>query len=299
VIRKYLLAATLAACGSAAAQAQQPPDTTITTERVAAGLYVLFGNGGNIGLFVGDDAVFMIDDQYALMTPAVTGAVAAVSDRPVGFILNTHWHQDHTGGNENFGKAGAVIVAHENVRARMSVAQAMEFFKHTVPASSPGALPVVTFGDAVGFHLNGEEIRAFHVPHAHTDGDAVIHFRKANVIHAGDIFFNGKYPFIDVESGGSIAGMLAAMDAILKMSDGATRIIPGHGPMGGRAELEAARRMLADTAGRVRALKAAGKPVEEIVAATPNADYDAQWGAGWFVDPERYVRMLWALMEKE
>ncbi len=297
--RKHLLAATLAACAIVTAQAQQPPDTAITTQKVAEGIYVLFGNGGNIGLFAGDDAVFMIDDQYAPMAPAVAGAVAAVSSRPVDFILNTHWHGDHTGGNESFGKAGALIVAHENVRMRMSVPQAMEFFKHTVPASPPGALPVVTFGDAVSFHLNGEDVRAFHVPHAHTDGDAVIHFRKANVIHAGDIFFNGKYPFIDGDSGGSIAGMLAAMDMILEMSDGATRIIPGHGPMGGRAELEAARRMLADTAGRVRALRDAGKSADEVVAAMPTADYDAQWSTGWFISPEQYARMLYALLGKE
>lgn len=299
MIRTFLLAVTLAACGLATAQAQQPPDTTITTEKVAGGLYVLSGNGGNIGLFVGDDAVFMIDDQYAPMTPAIAGAVAAVSARPVGFILNTHWHLDHTGGNDSFGKAGAVIVAHENVRARMSVAQVMEFFKLEVPASPPAALPVITFGDEVSFHLNGDDIHVIHVPHAHTDGDAIIHFRKSNVIHAGDIFFNGKYPFIDLGSGGSIAGMLAAMDMILGMSDDATRIIPGHGPMGGRAQLEAARRMLADTAGRVRALKAAGKSVDEIVAATPNADYDAQWAADWFISPEQYARMLYGLLEEE
>lgn len=296
---KPLLAAALAACAIVTAQAQQPPDSTITTQKVAEGIYVLFGNGGNIGLFAGDDAVIMIDDQYSPMTPTVAGAVAAVSARPVDFILNTHWHEDHTGGNEYFGKAGALIVAHENVRMRMSVPQVLEFFKHTVPAAPPGALPVVTFSDAVGFHLNGEDIRAIHVPHAHTDGDAVILFRKANVVHAGDVFFNGKYPFIDGDSGGRIAGMLAAMDMILKMSDDATRIIPGHGPMGGRAELEAARRMLADTAGRVRALKDAGKSADEVVAAMPTADYDPQWSKGWFIDPERYVRMLYALLEKE
>jgi len=299
MIRRLLTAMLLAAVATAPARSQlQAPDVTIRTEKVAEGVYALFGNGGNIGASVGEDGVFILDDQFAPLTPAINAALAALSPAPVRFVLNTHWHFDHTGGNENYGKAGALIVAHDNVRARMSVPQAMEFFQQVVPASPPAALPVVTFNDAVSLHFNGDEVRAVHVGRAHTDGDAIIQFRKANVIHAGDVFFNGMYPFIDLGSGGSIAGTLAAVDTMLAMSDATTRIIPGHGPVAGRAELEDYRRMLTDTVTRVRTLKSGGKSVDEIVAATPNADYDATW-ANSFINGERYVRMLYALMERE
>lgn len=297
--RRLTAAAALVATMIAPAQAQlQKPDTTIRTEEVAKGVYVLYGNGGNIGASVGADGVFIIDDQYAPLTPGINAALAKLSPEPVRFVLNTHWHGDHTGGNENYAKAGAVIIAQDNVRARMSVPQAMEFIKRAEPAAPLAALPLVTFNDTVTLHFNGDDVRAVHVARAHTDGDAVIHFRVANVIHAGDTYFNELYPFIDVDSGGSIEGSLAAVDTMLDLADENTRIIPGHGKVSGRAGLEAFRKMLVETSGRVRALKDAGKTVEEIVAAAPNADYDKTWG--WsFINAERYIRMLYASMEKE
>ena len=299
MFRKLLPAAALAAM-SVPAQAQlQAPEVQVRTEKVAEGIHVLFGNGGNVGVSSGPDGVFIIDDQYAPMTPGLSAAIAEISDSPVRFVINTHWHGDHTGGNENFGKMGAVVIAHDNVRARMSVPQAMEFFKRAVPASPQGALPVITFSDSVSLHLNGDDVRAIHVPGAHTDGDAIIHFRKANVIHAGDTFFNGWYPFIDADSGGSIAGLLAAIDTMLALSDGSTRIIAGHGPVSGKAELEAYRKMLVDTVTRIRTLRAEGKTVDEIVALAPNAaDYDKTWATS-FINPERYVRMIVNLLERE
>lgn len=295
---RILAVAALAVATTQAAAQAQAPDTTVRTEKVTEGVYVLFGNGGNIGASVGPDGVFIIDDQYAPMTPAIGAALAALSPQPVRFVLNTHWHGDHTGGNENFGEAGAVIVAHDNVRARMSVPQMLEFFKREVPASPPAALPVVTFSDSASLHLNGDEVRAVHVPNAHTDGDVLVKFRKANVIHAGDTFFNGMYPFIDADSGGSIKGMLAAVDSMLAMSDAATRIIPGHGPVAGRAELEVYRRMLVETSTRVRTLKAEGRTLEQIIAAAPNADYDKTWATA-FISGERYVGLLFQLLEKQ
>ena len=290
----------LAGCLAAPAGAQTPPaETTARTESLRGGIHViLFQDGGNIGVITGDDGVILVDDQFAPRTPAIAAAVAALSDRPTRFVLNTHWHGDHTGGNENLARSGALIIAHDNVRSRMSVPQAMEFFQITTPAAPGAALPVVTFADAVTLHINGEEVHAVHVAHAHTDGDAIIHFRKANVIHAGDVFFNGKYPFIDKDSGGSVAGTLAAVDVILGLADEDTLIIAGHGPVGRRGELVAFRRMLVETSGRVRRLMEEGKSVDEIVAATPNADYDPAWA--WpFINGERYVRMLHALLAKD
>ena len=299
MLRPLITAAALAAMAVPTQAQLQAPEVQVRTEKVAEGVHVLFGNGGNVGVSSGPDGVFIIDDQYAPMTPGLTAAIAEISDSPVRFVINTHWHGDHTGGNENFGKMGAVVIAHDNVRARMSVPQAMEFFKRAVPASPQGALPVITFSDSVSLHLNGDDVRVIHVADAHTDGDAIIHFRKANVIHAGDTFFNGWYPFIDADSGGSIAGLLTAIDTMLALSDGNTRIIAGHGPVSGKADLEAYRKMLVDTVTRIRTLRAEGRTADEIVALAPNAaDYDKTWATS-FINPERYVRMIVNLLEKE
>lgn len=285
-----LLVAACLPAGAARAQLA-PPDTTLRAERLADGLYVLFGNGGNMALSVGADATFLVDDQFAPMTPAIQRAVADLGAPPVRFVLNTHWHGDHTGGNENLGKAGAVIVAHDKVRERMSVPQVIEFFQRTVPPSPPAALPVITFNEEVSFHLNGDDIRALHVPRAHTDGDVLVHFRKANVLHAGDTFFNGSYPFIDVDSGGSVAGLIACVDRILELADADTKIIPGHGPMATRADVEAYRAMLVETTTRIGELVKQGMEADAIVAARPTAAYDERWARG-FIDGERYTRMV-------
>ena len=270
----------------------QEAEVTIRTEQVAPGVYVLYGSGGNIGVSVGADGVFLIDDQYAPVTPKITEALAKLSPEPPRFVLNTHWHGDHTGGNENLANKGALVVAHDQVRARMGSEQYSKFFDRKTPASPAKALPVVTFNDGLSFHLNGDEIRGSHAPMAHTDGDVFIHFRKANVIHTGDLVFTGRYPFIDLDSGGSVAGVIAAVDRMLAIADGATRIIPGHGDVTDRAGLAAYREMLVVTSKRVRDLVAAGKTVDEVLAAKPNADYDAK--QAWaFITPERYLQILY------
>jgi len=282
----------------AAAFAQlQPPDTTIRTEQVAPGIYMLIGRGGNIGVSTGPDGVFLIDDQYAPMTSSVVAALRELDAGPPRFVLNTHWHGDHTGGNENLAKEGSLLIAHDQVRARLSTDQFVTFLQVAVPASPAAALPVVTFSDEISFHLNGDEIRGSYAPHAHTDGDVFVTFRKANVIHAGDLFFR-FYPYIDISAGGSVSGMIAAVDRILAMSDENTRIIPGHGPLANRADLVGYRQMLMVTSGRIRDLVVAGKTVEEVVAAAPNADYDLKW-AWTFITAERYSRMLYELIDKE
>jgi len=258
---------------------------------------MLTGRGGNIGLCIGEDGVFMIDDQYAPLTPAIRQAIAQVTGDPVRFILNTHWHSDHTGGNENFGELGAVIVAHDNVRLRLASDQLMPFLQREVPASPAAALPIVTFSDAVTFHLNGNTIRAFHVANAHTDGDAIVHFDEADVIHMGDVFWNGFYPFIDTHSGGSIRGTIAAVDAALTLIDVDTAIIPGHGPLGDRAQLLAYREMLLAIADRIQVMIDAGKSLDEVQAAAPTADWDPTWGNG-FIKPETFVRMVYEDLQR-
>jgi cyclase len=279
--------------GSAAAFAQQDfSKVEVTSEKVAEGVYMLTGAGGNIGLSVGADAAFLIDDQYAPMTPKIKAAVAALTSKPVKFVLNTHWHGDHTGGNKDLGEAGILIVAHENVRKRMTTEQFLEAFGMKVPPADPAALPVVTFNDTVTFHLNGEEIYAFHIPPAHTDGDSIIQFRKANVLHGGDTFFNGMYPFIDLSTGGSVNGMIAAADRMLALAGDGTKIIPGHGPLATKVELKVFRDMLATARDRVAPLVKAGKTLEQVTAAKPLADLDAKWGQG-FLKADTFVSILY------
>src|SRR4026208_2284086 len=210
----------------------------VVATQVSQNVYMLRGAGGNIGLAVGDDAVFVVDDQYAPLTRKILAAIATITPKPVRFVVNTHWHMDHVGGNETLGQEGALIYAHENVRRRMSVEGFIEALNARVPASPKVALPVVTFTDAVTFHINDDSVRVLHVPPAHTDGDAIIHFTKANVIHMGDTFHNAGLPFVDLSSGGSLQGFIAAADKVLAMSNAETKIIPGHGPLADRARLK-------------------------------------------------------------
>ena len=274
-----------------AVDAQAPP-AKLEVEKVAEGVHVLYGRGGNIGVSVGPDGVILIDDQFAPSTPQVLEALATLSPQPPRFVVNTHWHGDHTGGNENLAAKGSVIVAHDQVRRRMSTEQFSEFLQRKTPPSPGGALPVVTYNDSLSLHVNGDELRGHHAPHAHTDGDTVVHFKKANVIHTGDLFFHGMYPFIDLDSGGSVTGLIAAVDKILEIADDRTRIIPGHGKVTDRAGLAAYRKMLAETSARAERLVKEGKSLAEAQAAKPNADYDAT--LAWdFISAEFFVRTLY------
>lgn len=272
--------------------AQQMQDVQVIATHVAGNVYMITGRGGNIGASVGDDGVFLVDDQYAPLTEKIRATLAGISNEPIRFIINTHWHEDHTGGNERMGEAGAIIVAHENVRERLSSEQFIAFFERHYDASPAAALPVITFSDAMTFHWNDDANHVFHVERAHTDGDAMIHFREANVVHAGDVYWNGVYPFIDVSSGGTIDGMIAAVDRLLELVDVDTRIIPGHGPLSSAEELRSYRRMLVASRQRVASLMAERKTRDEIIAARPMADFDEAWGQQ-FIRPEQWVGLVY------
>ena len=291
IARPAALLAGLCITGLAHAQADTE-ELTVTATHVAGCVWRLEGRGGIIGVCAGEDGIFMVDDHYAPLTPAILQAVRGIQAGPIRFVLNTHWHFDHTGGNENLGEGGSLIVAHDNVRARLSTDQFMAFLDRNVPASPAAALPVVTFGGDITFHLNAETVHAFHVPRAHTDGDAIVHFRDADVVHMGDVLWSQHYPFIDTGSGGSVAGMLAAVDAVLARTGEQTKIIAGHGAMTDRPGLLAYREMLETTSGRIAGLVAQGLSLEDVQAAAPTADYDPTWGGG-FIGPERFVEMIY------
>jgi len=300
-MRTYLprtLAVCVAGLFAAAASAQQDfSKVEIQTEKLADTVYMMTGSGGNLGVSVGEDAVFVIDDQFAPLTPKIQAAIANLTSKPVKFVLNTHWHFDHTGGNENLGKAGAIIVAHENVRKRLSTEGFIEFLGIKTKPEPKIALPVATFTRGITFRLNGDELVVTHAPRAHTDGDSIVRFGKSNVVHMGDTFFNKLYPFIDTSSGGTVAGVLAAADGVLKTADDGTKIIPGHGPLASKADLKAYRDMLAAVSGNIRGQIKAGKTLEQVIASMPTAQYDAVWGKG-FLAPEKFVEMVYRNLKK-
>jgi glyoxylase-like metal-dependent hydrolase (beta-lactamase superfamily II) len=275
-----VLAVTMVGLALPAAAQPDPAQVEVKVVPVAAGVWMLQAGGGNIGVSAGADGVFLVDDEYAPLTPKVRAAVATISERPVRFVLNTHWHPDHSGGNENLGEAGAVVVAHDNVRRRLSEEQFIAVFDLHVPPAPAGALPLVTFADGVTFHVNGDTLEATYLPAAHTDGDVAVRWHTADVIHAGDLFFNGMYPAIDLSSGGSIDGLIAATAELLAAAGDGTRIIPGHGAVAGRAELAAYHAMLRGVRDAVAALVAAGRTRDEAVAAKPTAPWDEAWGGG-------------------
>ncbi|MFQ5562822.1 MAG: MBL fold metallo-hydrolase [Parvularculaceae bacterium] len=262
----------------------------------AGGVYMLQGAGGNIGLSAGEDGAFVIDDQFAPLTEKIMAAIKTVTDAPVDYVLNTHYHGDHTGGNENFGEAGATIVAHDNVRKRLKEGVKRE--NRTVPPSPEGALPVITFSDTVTFHWNGHEVFVFHVDNAHTDGDGIVYFRDINVIHMGDVFFNGFYPFIDLAGGGGLNGYIAAQEYVLSMIDDDTKIIPGHGPLAGKADLERTLATLKSVRAKVQEAIDAGLNEEETVKADPLKDLNETWGQG-FINGEAMTRTAYRSLAGE
>ena len=271
----------------AAAQGQ-----ALQTLKITDNLSVISGDGGNIGLLTGADGALVVDTGFKAQSDALMRAIKDAAAAPVQMVVNTHWHADHTDGNEPLGRAGARILAHTNTRKRLSSDQVVEFLNMKSPASPKPALPVVVFDTEMTLFWNEEEIHLTHVPDAHTDTDIVLHFKNANVVHAGDLLFNGFYPFIDYSSKGWIGGMVKGADRILAMTDDRTKIIPGHGPMATRANVKEFRDMLATVQARVEKAIRAGKSADEVVAAKPTADLDAKWGKG-FLDPDKFTRLVY------
>jgi len=266
----------------------------IKTIPVAKGIYMLQGRGGNIGISVGEDGVFIIDDQFSPLTPKILAAIKAITDQPIKFLINTHYHGDHTGGNENLGKMDVIITAHDNVYRRLHAAQKRKIAAGE-DAPSDASLPVITFNDGMTFHINGLKIKAHHFAHGHTDGDSVIHFKGANAVHMGDLFFNGFYPYIDNDAGGNIYGLMAAGAVTLKQIDDGTKIIPGHGPLASKADLQRYLGMLDRVIETLDPLAKKGTPVEDVLKMDPLKDFNDQWGGG-FMKPDRFLGIIYPMI---
>ena len=286
LLRRLLASALLITVAGAAGAASRDFDKVqIRATELRGGVWMLTGAGGNIGILDSPNHTLMIDDQYAPLSAKIGAAIEAITERPVNLLVNTHWHGDHTGGNRWFGGLGATIVTHENVHVRL-----------LNDGAEPTALPTVTFSDQVRLHLGAETARIVATPHAHTDGDAFVYFEKANVLHAGDLFFNGLYPYIDSRSLGSLQGTIEAQQAMLTTVNSDTQIIPGHGPLADRADLAATVAKLIEIRDALRPLLDAGLSVDEIVARAPLSALNLNWSAA-VMDEARFLRVVLAAME--
>ncbi len=272
-------------------------DVEIQTIEVADGLYMLVGQGGNIGLSVGDDGAMIVDTQFAPLSEKIQAAVNAAGGGDVAFVVNTHWHGDHTGGNQNFRGGGATVMAHDNVKARMSTDQVREIFAQDIPASPPDSWPTITYPNRMTFHWNGNAVNIIHVQNAHTDGDSLVHFTNLNAFHMGDTFFNGLYPFVDVSSDGSINGIIAAAEEVLSRSDAQTQIIPGHGPLASPDDLRRDHAVLTMVRESIQSLIDQGMSEDEVVTANPTAQWDEAYGGG-FMNPETFTRLVYQSLSR-
>ena len=271
--------------------AQEKP-VEFTTFQLSDTVYMLRGRGGNVGISTGKDGLYIIDDQVKPITTQLLQAIRKISNKPIRFVINTHYHADHVGGNETIGDAGAVLIAHENIRKRMTTEQVSIFSNTTTPPYPQGALPVLTFNDRLSLHLNGETATAYYVASGHTDGDSIIHFPVSNVIHMGDMFFNGLYPYVDLDAGGSMQGLVAAADLALSMADESTRIIPGHGPLGITEDLKTYRDYLVQAGANVQALIDEDMSLQQIIAAKPTSEWDEALGKTW-ITPAQFVTFIY------
>jgi glyoxylase-like metal-dependent hydrolase (beta-lactamase superfamily II) len=277
------------------AQQQDFSKVEIKATKVAGNVYMLEGSGGNIGVSMGPDGILIVDDQFAPLADKIKAALKGLGEGNLKFILNTHWHGDHTGGNVVFGRE-APIIAHDNVRKRLSTEQKSEFFKQTTPASPKDAWPVITFDQSLSVHFNGEEIRVIHFPHGHTDGDSVIFFTTSNVVHMGDDFFAGRFPFVDLESGGTVEGLTKNIADIIAKLPANVKLIPGHGPLSSIDDLKLYHRMLLETTDVVRKKMAAGKTLDQIKKEGLPDEWKS-WGTG-FIKTDLWLEIVYRSLSK-
>ncbi|HMK16974.1 MAG TPA: MBL fold metallo-hydrolase [Chitinophagaceae bacterium] len=266
-----------------AVTAQNFDTITIKTTKVAGSVYMLEGSGGNIGVLVGNDGVILIDDQFAPLSEKIKKAIAAISDKPIRFIINTHFHGDHSDGNKVFGSEGSIIVAHENVRKRLSTDYIFEAFKQEQKALSYEGLPKITFAESLTFNMNGETVQVIHIKNAHTDGDAAIYFKESNVLHTGDAFVRYGLPFIDDGGGGTLDGMIKGADQMLKMINDETKIIPGHGQISSKKDLQDYKNKLQTIRNRIAEGIKAGKTVDQIISSDPTKEFKTGFDKVFFV----------------
>jgi cyclase len=292
-MRSLLFLALIIASGSAPAQKNK---IEISTFQLSDTVYMLMGAGGNVGISTGKDGLYIIDGGVKQATSPLLQAIRKISDKPIRFVFNTHYHGDHTGSNEFLGGTDAVIIAHENIYKRLSTEQISIFMNSTTPPFAKAALPAVTFNDQLSMVFNGETATAYYVANGHTDGDAIIHFPLSNVIHMGDMFFNGRYPYVDLDAGGSLQGMVAAVDLALTMANDSTRIIPGHGPLGVTEDLKNYRDFLIEASTRVQVLIDQGMNLEQIITAKPTEEWDEELGKIW-ITPPQFVTFVYNSLE--
>jgi len=283
-------------CSAHKAHAQDFSKVEIKATKVAGNVYMLEGSGGNIGVSVGPDGILIVDDQFAPLADKIKAALKTLGEGKLKFVLNTHWHGDHTGGNMVFSPE-APIIAHDNVRKRLATEQKSEFFKRTTPASPKEALPVITFDQSLSVHFNGEEIRVIHFPHGHTDGDSVIFFTGSNVVHMGDDFFANRFPFVDLESGGTVLGLIKNLGEIIPKLPAGVKLIPGHGPISTVDDLKLYHRMIQETTEIVRKKMESGKTLAQIKAEGLPEEWKP-WGSG-FIKTDVWIETIHRSLSKK
>jgi cyclase len=288
-MRRFLALVFLCALPAGAAAQTDFSKVEMKATKVSGNVYMLQGAGGNIGVSVGTDGILIVDDQFAPLADKIRASLKGIDQGKLRFILNTHWHGDHTGANAAFGPE-ATIIAHDNVRKRLATEQRIDFFKSTFPASPKEALPVITFNHSLSVHFNGEEIRAIHYPNGHTDGDSVIFFTTSNVVHLGDDFFSGSFPFVDVDNGGNVVGLAKNIGEIIAKIPAGAKLIPGHGPLSTIDDLKLYHRMLLETTDVVRKRVAAGKTLDQIKSEGLPDEWKA-WGAG-FIKTDQWIELI-------
>lgn len=279
--------------------AQDENNVTIKTTKLTDSIYMLEGSGGNILVSVGEDGVFMVDDQFAPLTVKIKDAISKITDKPIKFVINTHWHPDHTGGNENLGEASAIIVSHDNVRKRLSTEQFSDFFKRSVPPLSEKGLPIITFSDNMTIYQNDDKIHIIHMDNGHTDGDSIVFFTKNNVIHVGDDFSDKAYPFIDISSGGTIDGLISSLKTISSRINDETKVVSGHTGISNKTKVDEYANMLTDVRNKTSQMITEGKTLEDIITLQPTSKYDKIYYDYSNRTPEDFVTHIYQSLTKK